>query len=459
MSTAYARFTAELDNILRPDDSFDIIRRVMSCKSGRELTFYYLDGFTKDVVMQKLMEYYLDVSSDTDIVVNTPYVEVEVTGELDTAVRMMLSGAAVMAADGLDKLVILDTREYPTRSISEPESDRVLRGPRDGFCETLIFNTALIRRRVRDPNLVMSIKTVGALTRTDVVLCYIKGRANGDFVRSVSEKLDSIKIGALNMPSESLAELLVPHRKWNPLPKIRYTERPDTASAMLMEGSVLIICDNTPSVMMLPVSIFDFVQESDDYYFPPFVGTYMRIIRQLVFLVTIFLAPVWYLLASKPELLPDGLAFLAVSDEGYAVPLFWQFIIVELTIDGLKLASLNTPSSLAGSLSVVSGLILGEYAVDTGWLVPQVILYMAFVTMANFTQPSYELAYSFKFARILMLTGTAVAGIWGFAATFAASLAFAALNKTVDGSRGYLYPLIPFNARAMKRLLFRAPLQ
>ena len=459
MQDKYKSYKEELERILKPDKSFDLIRRRMKSKSGRSMTFFYIDGFTKDMVMQKMMEYFIKVETVEDLTVNIPYVEVELTDSIDTAVRMVLSGSAALLAEGIDKIIILDTREYPVRSIQEPENDRVLRGPRDGFCETLIFNTALIRRRVRDPDLVMDVKNIGEKSRTDVVLCYIEGRANADFVKKVSDKLDNMKIGSLNMTSESIAELLVPNRRWNPFPKLRYTERPDAAAAMLMEGSVLILCDNNPSAIMLPVSIFDFAQESDDYYFPPFIGTYLRILRQIVFFATIFLSPVWYYLAENDHILPRSLEFLAVSKEDYAVPLFWQFILVELAIDGLKMASLNTPSSLSGSLSVVSGLILGEYAVEAGWLVSEVILYMSFVSLANFTQPSFELGYAFKFSRIFMLICTALFGLYGLVGGAVVMVVFIACNKTVDGNRGYLYPLIPFNARALKRLFLRAPLK
>ncbi|MBR4293098.1 MAG: spore germination protein, partial [Clostridia bacterium] len=176
MQDKYKQYKEEMERILKVDKSFDLIRRRMKSKSGRSMTFFYIDGFTKDMVMQKMMEYFIKVETVEDLTVNIPYVEIELTDDIDTAVRMVLSGSAALLAEGIDKIIILDTREYPVRSIQEPENDRVLRGPRDGFCETLIFNTALIRRRVRDPDLVMDVKNIGEKSRTDVVLCYIEGR-------------------------------------------------------------------------------------------------------------------------------------------------------------------------------------------------------------------------------------------------------------------------------------------
>lgn len=458
MKEQYLENVRRLDAMLHPDDSFDMIRRRMMVAQTHEATLYYIDGFVKDEVSEKLMEYYVKAPDLNAIRTNLPYTEVDHSTDFDQMVTMVLSGATLMAVDGLEEVLIIDTREYPTRGITEPENDKVLRGPRDGFSETLIFNTALIRRRIRDTRLVMSIYSVGERTRTDVVVTYLKDRADPVFVKKLTEKIQAIRIKALNLGQESMAELLIRQRWYNPFPKIRYTERPDVVSASLMEGSVAVLCDNQPAVMILPTSIFDFVQESDDYYFPPFVGSYLRMVRLLIFAATLFLTPVWYLLTQMPEILPEGLSFIGLSNEPQ-FPVFWQLILVELVVDGLKMASLNTPSSLSNSLSIVGGLILGDFAVQVGWLIPEVIVYMAFVSIANFTQASYELGYALKFMRILLLVCSAVGGWWGFAIGSVLIVVLVALNKTVDGSRSYLYPLIPFNGRALLRLLFRVKLR
>ncbi|MHB1154218.1 MAG: spore germination protein [Eubacteriales bacterium] len=458
MTEIYKNYIKKLDDTLRPGISFDLIRRPFILKDGRESVFYYIDGFVKDLAMGHLMAYLQKAENIEDLSKNAPYVEVETTRDHDKLIYMILSGASVFIVDGLDDAIILDTREYPVRSISEPENDRVLRGPRDGFTETLVFNTALIRRHIRDPALTMHIISIGALSRTDVVLCYMDGRADGKFVETMKKKLNEIKIGALNMGQQSIAELLIRQRWYNPFPKIRYTERPDTASAMLFEGSVLVICDNSPSVMILPTSIFDFFQATDDYYFPPLIGSYLRLLRLAVFAVTLILTPIWYMLLENPAWIPPWLEYIKVAEES-TVPIIIQLFLVEFAIDGLKLASMNTPNSLSSSLSVVGGLILGDFAVKVGWLIPEVILYMALVAITNFTQSSYELGYALKFMRMLLLFGAAVANVWGFIFVMILLFVFIATNKTVDGSRSYLYPLIPWNRRAMRRLLFRVKLK
>ena len=447
------------DRILRVRESFDLIRKDLAIGQAR-VTLYYIDGLIKDGVMQKLMTHFLTLqkfpASAQDFVESSlPYVEADVTSSVETLVQMLLSGAAILLASTFGgEAIVVDARTYPARDTAEPEGDKVMRGARDGFVETLIFNTALIRRRIRDPRLSMSYLTVGKSSRTDVVVCYMEGRADPDLVARVKKKLSAIDTDALAMGHESLAEVLIKKRWYNPFPKIRYTERPDTAAAQLLEGSVLVLCDTSPQVMILPTSIFDFMQETNDFYFPPLTGTYVRLVRHVVFWLTLFLTPTWYLLVRNPTYLPDWLSFVIPTEVG-RIPIVAQLLLTEFIIDGLRMASLNTPNMLSNSLSVVGGLILGDFAVSIGWLIPEVILYMAFVAIANFTQRSYELGYAFKFMRIGLLVLTALFNFWGFGVGVVAIVVLLLTNVTVTGKRHYLYPLIPFDGRALKSLLFR----
>lgn len=459
------------DDIFCVDDNFDIIKKTLKIGAD-ELTLYYIDGFVKDVVMQKLMSDFVSLKTlepnkdlfscndHRDAVLafmecNVSYVESDVTTDIDLAVQMVMSGATLVlgsrfGANG----IIIDARTYPARSTGEPEGDKVMRGARDGFVETLIFNTALIRRRIRNPSLTMSYITVGKDSRTDIVVCYMKDRADMKYVESIKEKISNIKTDSLAMGHESLAECLIKTRWYNPFPKIRYTERPDSASAQLLEGSVLVIIDNSPEVMILPTSIFDFMQETNDFYFPPLTGSYIRVVRHVVFWLALFLTPLWYFAITHEALIPEWLSFIIPQDRG-RIPIIAQLLLTEFIIDGLRMASLNTPNMLSNSLSVVGGLILGDFAVNIGWLIPEVILYMAFVAIANFTQRSYELGYAFKFLRILLLILTALFGGWGLLFGSVLIIILIATNKTVNGKRSYLYPLIPFNFKALKSLFVR----
>lgn len=458
----YAENVRLLDECLVPDKSFDIIKRRLMIGEN-ELTLYYIDGFVKDESMQKLMTHFLSVkalpkgdgAAQSFIDRHVPYVEVETAADTERAVMQVMSGGVCMVGDTFgSEVVLIDARTYPVRGVEEPESDRVMRGARDGFVETLIFNTALIRRRIRDTNLRVVYKNIGKSSKTDIAIVYLEGTADEKYVKWLEKKLDGIKADSLPMGHESLAESLIGQKWYNPFPKIRYTERPDTATAQIMEGSVLILCDTSPDAMILPTSIFDFLQETGDYYFPPFTGTYLRIVRHCIFWLTLFLVPLWYLLVMHPQYVPHWLSFIVPEDHG-SLPLIAQLFLVEFVIDGLKLASMNTPSMLTNSLSVVGGLILGDFAVDIGWLIPEVILYMAFVAIANFTQASYELGYAVKFMRMLLLAITAIFGVWGFATGLVGIIVLIATNANVNRKRSYLYPLIPFNGAALCRLLFR----
>ena len=465
-----------IDGILHPERNFDLLKKTLTVGED-ELTLYFIDGFVKDGVMQKLMLSLISLKglgAETDgstaradkhadapktvsafIRSHIPYVEVDSTDNVDLMVQMALSGATLALGSRFGEYaVIIDARTYPARETGEPEGDKVMRGARDGFVETLIFNTALIRRRIRDPELTMSYFTVGKSSRTDVVMCYMSDRADPEYVQKLKVKLESIKTDSLTMGHESLAECLIKQRWYNPFPKIRYTERPDSAAAQLLEGSVLIICDNSPEVMILPTTIFDFMQETNDFYFPPLTGTYIRVVRHVVFFMTLYMVPLWLLLVSNPFLIPSWLEFIVPQEVG-RLPLVAQILLVEFIIDGLRMASLNTPNMLSNSLSVVGGLILGDFAVDIGWLIPEVILYMAFVAIANFTQRSYELGYAFKFMRILLTVLTAAFNIWGFGIGSALVLILLVTNKTVNHKRCYLYPIIPFNFKAFKSLFVR----
>ncbi|MBQ8331271.1 MAG: spore germination protein [Clostridia bacterium] len=459
LSENYRENVSYLNKTLRVKENFDVLSKTLKFANG-EVTLYYIDGFVKDTVMQKMMMHFLSLkkmpSSAREMMETAvPYVETDVTEDTALMVQMVLSGATLMIGETFGAAaIVIDSRTYPARETQEPEGDRVMMGARDGFVETLIFNTALIRRRIRNPALTMQYMTVGSDSKTDVVLCYMADRADLNYVETLKKKLTKIQTGSLTVGHQSLSECLIKRRWYNPFPKIRTTERPDSATAQLMEGSVLILIDNSPQVMVLPSTIFDFMQESNDFYFPPLTGTYIRIVRYAVFFLTLIITPAWYLMLEYPDFIPQWLTF-AFPEETGKLPIVVQLLLVEFIIDALRLASLNTPNMLNNSLSVVGGLILGDFAVDVGWLIPEVILYMAFVAIANFTQRSYELGYAIKFLRIMLLILTAIFGIWGFAGGFLLVTVLLATNSTVNGKRNYLYPLIPFHGKALLSLLVR----
>lgn len=421
---------------------------------------YLVDGFCKDDLIQKLLQYLMDRQAD-DMPEDmhgiskqfTPYVEVEVEGTFSKLIDALLSGMFVLLIDGFDKALLIDSRTYPARGVEEPEKDKVLRGSKDGFVETIVFNTALIRRRIRSPELCMEMKNAGKSSKTDIVLCYMKGRVDEKLLADIKEKIENIQVDSLTMNQESLAECLYKRRWYNPFPKFKYTERPDTAAAQVLEGNIVILVDNSPSAMILPTTIFDVVEEADDYYFPPITGTYLRLTRLLITLFTFFMTPTFLLLMNHTEWVPESFSFILLQEDPN-IPLIWQFLILELAIDGLKLAAVNTPNMLSTPLSVMAALVLGEFSVNSGWFNSEVMLYMAFVAIANYTQQNYELGYALKFLRILTLLLTQWFGLWGYIGGILLALVSVCCNRTV--SKGsYIYPLLPFDWKKLKNRLVR----
>ena len=463
LSESYAENLLYFKKTLRPGENFDLICREVKV-AGEDSAFFYIDGLTKDEVMQKLLQYFIEMKGVScyptpakAFAAMVPYVEVDVVSDTEQLLTMVLSGASVMLSALFGgEAIVIDSRTYPARTTEEPNDDRVMQGAHDGFVETLIFNTALIRRRIRDPRLSMRYYNLGGASRTDVVLCYMEGKADQKYVKWLEKRLQSVHPDSLTLGMQSLAECLIPRRWINPLPKARYLGRPDAAAAELVEGRVLLLCDTAPQVMVLPVSIFDFMQETDDFYLPPVTGCYMRLLRHFIFALALVFIPTWYLLLDYPELLPTWAQVLIPKDTG-GLPLLLQLYLAEIAVDGLKLASMNTPDMLTNSLSVIGGLILGEFAVTIGWLSPDVIFYIALVAIAGFSQQNHELGYAFKFMRMLWLATTAIFGVWGYLAFLPLPIILLVSNKTLSHKRSYLYPLIPFNGKALVRLFFRLP--
>ena len=431
-----------LKQTLSLEKNFDVVYRVVSI-GGKKGCLLFVDGLTKDEVLLKILQAWWSIKPE-DLPADAngfsgkymPYGEVGLIANEEDMIVQLLSGITAVLIDGYDKCMMIDCRTYPARGVGEPEKDKVLRGSRDGFVETIVFDTALIRRRIRDPQLVMEMLEVGTSSRSDVVLCYMKNLAKPELVANLRKKIQEVVTPDLCMNQQSLAEALIGTRWYNPFPKFKFTERPDTAAACVMEGKVVILVDNAPSAMILPTSIFDMIEEANDYYFPAWTALYLKFTRVLILLLTVFMTPVFVLLMQNPQWIPPGLSFISVRDV-VNIPLVYQLLILELVIDGLRLAALNTPNMLSTPLSIFAGLVLGEFSVNSGWFNSEVMLYMAFVAVANYTQPNFELGYAVKFMRIMLLILTAALDWVGFGIGCMILILLLSTNKTLSG-RNYL---------------------
>ena len=431
-----------INEILPVKESFDIIERDMII-GGRESCFFFIDGFMKDEVMSKVMDTLFKLTPEEMPKTATElsrtmisYVEIDTFSEYDEIIKNILSGVSCLFVDGFESCIAIDCRTYPSRSVDEPAQDKSLRGSRDGFVETIVLNTALMRRRIRDPHLTMKMTEIGKSSRTDVALCYMSDRVDQNLLSLLTQKLEAMQEEDLKMNQQSLAELLFKRKWYNPFPKSKYTERPDTAAACLLEGKIILLVDTSPSAMILPTSIFDMIEEANDYYFPTLTGIYLKISRGLITLMTIFLTPLFLLFMQNPQWIPEIFDFVLVRST-VNIPLYFQLLLLELSIDGLRLAALNTPSMLSTPLSVIAGIVMGEFSVQSGWFNSEIMLYMAFVAVANYTQPNFELGYALKFMRLLLLTLTALFDWIGFAAGCIITVCSICFNRTVSG-RSYL---------------------
>lgn len=461
-TNAFSDAVTALDALFSLPENFGIIKRDFSV-GGHPAVSYFAEGLMAGddaervlaYLMRSCGEHPLPPTADALCAACVPYAETEVTDDAVALYQGVVSGCLLLMLSAYPgQGILVKNRNVPSRSLSEPEHDKVLRGAHVGFIERIQTNCAMLRRLLPTPTLVMRKYAIGAYSKTTVVVCFMKGKADADYLAYLDRKLCSIDTDSATLGTQSLAECLVKRRPWNPFPRFRYTERPDSAAASLCEGSVIVFCDNAPQAMILPVSLFSFLQETNDFYLAPFTGTYLRLIRLASFFISVYLVPLWYVLVLHTPVLPPWLSFLGLSGEA-VVPVFWQLILIDFAVDALKLASMNTPSALSNSLSVIGGLILGDFAIQTKLFMPETILYMSVVSITNFTQHNYELGYAFKYVRMAMLCFCARSGWWGI---LLGTLLFFFLLITVpvpEEKSRYFYPLIPFDGHVLSGLIFR----
>ncbi|MBF8982709.1 spore germination protein [Lutibacter sp. B2] len=462
----YSKFDQNIKMLkerLAIEKSFDIVGREWTV-ANKKAYLVFIDGFAKDQIMLFIMERLADLKQEdisVDVIKNLlqnqiAYIEVDTFDTFEPMETAVLSGGLALFIEGQRKGILIDVREYPVRGPQEPDLEKVTRGSRDGLVETIIFNTALIRRRIRDPKLIFELKNVGSQSRTDVAIGYIDNLIDHKLLEQLKEELDKIDVNALVMAEKTLEELLIKKKWYNPLPQVRFTERPDVVAAHLLEGHIAIIVDTSPSVMLLPVTLFHFTQHAEDYYQNPMVGTYLRWVRFLAMFSSLIITPLWLLLIYNKGILPSYLAFIGPKETGH-IPIFIQFIILEFGLDFLRLSSIHTPSTLSTSLGIIGGLILSELAVKVGWFIPETILYMAVAGIGTFATPSIEFAMAIRIFRLFLLIMTGLFKNIGFFIGLVIISTIIATTKAF-GNKSYLWPLFPFDGKSFSNMFFRKPI-
>ncbi|MFZ3577078.1 spore germination protein [Virgibacillus sp. DJP39] len=440
--------------------SFDLgFRELIIMK--KKVHLYYLTGLCDSSLILRIIHDLVVVNDSeknvkklSEIIKNRiPHQQVKEVKSMDEVVDELLSGLIVIFVNGEKIAYVVDVRHYPGRTPEEPDTEKVIRGSRDGYTENIIENTALTRRRVRDPRLRNEMLRVGERSKTDVCISYIKDIADDGLVKVIKEKVEAIEVDGITMADKAIEEFII-KRKWSPYPLVRYTERPDIAANHLLEGHVLIMVDTSPSLIILPTTYFHHMQHAEEFRQAPAVGTFIRWARMIAVLMSIFLLPLWLLFVMEPSLLPQPLAFIGLKEEGN-IPVYIQIILGDLGIEFLRMAAIHTPTPLATAMGLIAAVLIGQIAIDVGMFSPEVILYIALAAIGTYVTPSYELSAANKLARLLLVILTATFGLLGFVIGFTLFMLFLTSLKSIRTP--YLWPLLPFNAKAMVQVIVRVP--
>ncbi len=449
-----------LDEKLGVGESFDMVCREMNF-GGKEFALYYVNGFANSDIMTQILKELADVERE-DLVPNVlkhlfetyiSHIQVEKLKTINEINDSVLSGQLVMLIDKEEEALVIDVRNYPGRSPQEPDTERVVRGSRDGYVETILFNTALTRRRIRDERLRMEIQQVGERSKTDVCVAYLKDVADPGLVQLIKDKIQEINIDGLPMAEKTLEEFIV-GRSWHPFPLVRYTERPDVAASHLLEGHVLIFVDTSPSVIITPSTYFHHLQHAEEYRHTPIIGTYLRWVRFIGVFTSIFIMPLWLTYVLEPDLLPDAIKFIGPRETS-KIPIILQFLFAELGLDLMRMAAIHTPSPLATAMGLIAAVLIGDIAITVGLFVPEVIFYAAIAVIGTYATPSYELSLANKLARTLILLATFIFKIPGLVISITFILVILASTRSLGTP--YLWPFIPFNFKGMMGIIFRNP--
>lgn len=376
---------------------------------------------------------------------------------LQKAIRASLNGDTVFFIEGSEKAFGTNTKGWEHRGVDEPGAESVVRGPREGFTETLRVNTALVRRRLKDPDLRVKQFAVGERTNTDVALMYIDGVVEKDLLKKIETRIKKIEIdGALE---SGYIEQLIEDNHWSPFPQIQYTQRPDKITGNILEGRVAIIVDGTPFALIAPAVFSQFWQSPEDYYERFWISSFIRLIR-LISMFIALMGPSLYIAFSSfhPEMIPSELLIaMAAGRSTVPFPSIVEALILEVAIEILREASVRLPGPIGPTIGIVGALVIGESAVRAGLVSPIMVIVVAITTIGSFASPSYNAAISVRLLRFPMMIMAATFGLYGIMLF----LLLVILHVSALKSFGvpYIAPLSPLHFNDLKDIVFRAPLE
>ncbi len=460
ISTNLKKNVEYLKKELDIDKSFDLIYLELEY-DGIDMALFTVDAFAKDDAITQIQRElnHIDGADHSNIMKHLmksriPYIELETVDDLEEALIQILSGPSILLVDGQSEAIVVDTREYEIRGPEEPDTEQVIRGSKDGFVETLVFNAGLIRRRVRDRNLRNEYMRIGRRSITDVCITYVADIADKKLIKYIKDSLEQIDTDGLPMGDKSIEEFLFGQHR-NPYPVVRYTERPDVAASHILEGHVLIMVDSSPSVIISPTTFWHHLQHAEEYRQKPMVGSALRLVRFAAVWISVFLLPLWFLFAQNPDLLPENLSYIGMDEPG-EVPLIAQFILAEVGIEMLRMAAIHTPAALATALGLVAAILIGEVAIEVGLFSNEVVLYLAIAAVGSFATPSYELSLANRLMRIGLLILAALFYVPGYMIGTVLLILLITSMKAFDTP--YFWPFMPFNGRGLRDVFIRAPM-
>lgn len=438
--------------------SFDFgVRKLKILK--KDVHIYYVNGLCDSLYIIQIIEELVEIndheklSTDLFKIIDNRLVNqsVERATTLDYIVDKVLSGLIAVVIEGENTAFVIDVRSYPGRAPQEPDTEKVVRGSRDGFVENIILNTALTRRRIRDERLRFEMLKVGERSKTDVALGYLEDVADPDMINVIRKEIEGIKTDGIPMADKTIEEFIL-KQGWNPFPLVRYTERADIAATHLLEGHVVIYVDTSPSVIITPTTYFHHLQHAEEFRESPAMGTFLRWTRFLGVLTSILLLPLWMLFVLEPSLLPERFSFIG-PNETTNIPIIVQIFLADFGIEFLRLAAIHTPTPLSTAMGLIAAVLIGQIAISVGLFVPEVILYVAVAGIGSFTTPSYELSVANKIGRLTLLILVSLFHLPGF--VIGATVFFLLLVKIRALNTPYLWPFLPFEPKGFLQIIVR----
>lgn len=442
----YNEIDKKLANLLNFGKSFDVIRREVG--KDVKVVLYFLSSLADSERVNELNVSLMLSDSKKYLSEQISSGAVEEQNDVYKAFLAVSCGMSVLLCD--EKIYVVETRNYPTRGIGEPDTEKTIRGSKDGFNENIIINVGLLRRRIRSEHFKCEIMKVGDNSHTDVVVSYLDNKVNKKSLREIIEKIKATKIDGLVMSDRALEEKIF-KQNFNPFPLVRYSERPDIVAAHLLKGHIAIMVDTSSSVIITPTTLFEHAKHVEEYRQVPSVGTFIRILRYFAILISVFLVPLWMITLNNDSFTSN--IFVKLSSES-PIPVLVQIIIVELVIELLRIATIHTPNHLSSAMGLIATLILGQMAVEIGLFQSEILLYCSISSIGGFATPSYELSLANKMVKLLLIIAVGLFGSSGFIFGFTFLVVLLGAIKTYG--MPYLYPLLPFDYKEFYKVIFRS---